>query len=327
MEEKEYGGYLPLELPIAGEYYRNNEDFRVISLNSGRSGIALAALSSGAKRLLIPDYVCPTVPQALDEYNIAYEGYNIDEVLLPKPASIPEDTYILCINYYGILSHDTMLSLYKKYDGRVIFDLTQAFYCEPVKGAFNIYSMRKFFGVSDGAYLLCNQDKEIKSDFPADVSWDKAIHLIKSIETGTNGAYAEAKEREESMGYEIKLMSKLTQRILSSVDYEYVKNKRIENVCVLTEELKDLNTFPAKIPSAPLYIFPFYCEKEGLFESLVKRKVYVPRLWKELMNYKTRAYIENRLSNYMVPLPIDQRYSVSDIKAMAEIVRDCVQLL
>ena len=44
MIEKEFGGYLPLEIAKDGnEYYQSNNSFNVISLNSGRSAFYFAA--------------------------------------------------------------------------------------------------------------------------------------------------------------------------------------------------------------------------------------------------------------------------------------------
>ena len=59
---------------------------------------------------------------------------------------------IVVVNFYGVFFP---INDYCWIPTRsLIIDNTQAFYEPPRKGAYNVYSCRKFFGVSDGAYLI-----------------------------------------------------------------------------------------------------------------------------------------------------------------------------
>ena len=80
--EKEYGGYLPLELSKGRPYYTGED---VIALNAGRYAITYAIEDAGWKKIYLPYWLCDTVKDAihicLPDVEIGY--YHIDDQLLP----------------------------------------------------------------------------------------------------------------------------------------------------------------------------------------------------------------------------------------------------
>lgn len=320
---KEIGGYLPLELDIKSELYTESESLNIVRLNSGRAAITIAAQAVKPKRLYIPYYNCNSVREFLSKHNIAYELYYLDRDLEPKIDAIGRDDWILYVNYYGVLSEKKITKVVKKYRN-VIIDNTQAFFSRPIldDNCFNVYSPRKFVGVSDGGYLVWSGDRRVNVDFPFDHSWERAGYLLKSIEMGTNSAYRDFLESEENLKCDIKRMSPLTQRILQSVDYEKVRNRRERNFDYLRNELDSINGIDISFESTAPFVYPLLIKNARIRERLVKRKIYVPQWWKYLLEEVSRVSIEYELSNYLIPLPIDQRYSECEMRDMVKVVFD-----
>ena len=131
----------------------------------------------------------------------------------------------------------------------------------------------------------------------------------------------------DDFGKNIKYMSKLTHRILSSIDYERILLQRDKNLKTIHDILNKINEFPLDINiENGLMIYPLLVRKKGLREMLVSRNVYVSRWWKYLMDLVPQDSIEYTLSEWLLPLPIDHRYSKEDIKDMAKVVYECYEV-
>lgn len=315
---KEYGGYLPLELPQGKEYYDNLSGMRILRLNCGRSAIYCALLSAAPKKVYIPYYNCATVTKPFELLKIPYEYYRLDDDFIPAGVSLAQDEYLLWVNYFGTAAGSNAWKVFDMHR-RVIFDNTQAFFSPPVRGAYNVYSCRKFFGVSDGAYLIAD-----RLDCPAlteDMSATSAHYMIKAYESGTNGSYADHLANEAAIFSEPKLMSAFTRRVLSSIDYSYVKKRRIENYKALADILGPMNRLSSIEEDQIPMVYPLLMESEGLREYLVKNRVYAPHWWKCVLEMVPVDSLESRLSRHLAPLPIDQRYDSGDMREIAEIVK------
>ena len=109
----------------------------------------------------------------------------------------------------------------------LIVDNSQAFFSMPEKYP-TFYSPRKFFGVPDGAYLYT--EKLLDEDLERDTSYNYCSHLLKRFDLGSQRGYEDYKNVEESFSNRpLKIMSKLTESILSSINYEKVKSIRKQN--------------------------------------------------------------------------------------------------
>ena len=68
--QREFGGYLPLELPHGQELYTGAG---VLRLNCGRNAIVAALRDAGAKKVYLPYYNCNTVYDAVTRAGFAVE--------------------------------------------------------------------------------------------------------------------------------------------------------------------------------------------------------------------------------------------------------------
>ena len=116
-------------------------------------------------------------------------------------------------------------------------------------------------------------------------------------------------------------MSDFTRLMLDSIDYEMVAQRRSENYRELHAQLSDLQELDT--PEKPLspWCYPLLTKKKKLRQSLVGRHVYVPRIWETWVDAEPQDTAEYLFSNYLVCLPIDQRYGKSDMLELARIIR------
>lgn len=317
MAKKEYGGYLPLEVRAADNnlWFDKYKDGKYTALNSGRACITAALLFEKAKRVHIPYYNCHVVEKMLSNYSFTTIKYYLDDEFMPIISDYDADCdWVVYVDYFGINNHEKKKHVIEKYK-RVILDNTQAFFAEPFlyDTVYNVYSCRKFIGVADGAFLMYSKDKEFSIDCEKDISFERYISLLKSIEMGTNAGYKENLLAEESIGYTIKSMSDLTLRILKTVDYQSIRIKRQNNFNLLHEKLNVVNEFKFDYADSTPMIYPLLVSNKSIRQQLVEDKVYVPQWWKYLLTKVKPNSIESKFSNYLIPLPIDQRYTFNDM--------------
>ena len=82
MLNKEFGGYLPLELPeIKGEYYSSDRNFNVLSLNCGRATFYYAAKHSKAKKIYLPYFTCKETASPFHKLGLEVKYYQLDDSL------------------------------------------------------------------------------------------------------------------------------------------------------------------------------------------------------------------------------------------------------
>lgn len=318
---KEFGGYLPLELKEGHELFDRYAKAKVARFNSGRASIVAAAQTVRPIKLYIPRYNCSVVREALQQAGIAYSFYSLDKDLEPAVDSIEEGAWLLYVPYFGTASDEKNDRIAKRYKN-VIFDNTQAFFAKPVLdgNCMNVYSPRKFVGLVDGGYLVWSGNREVSEEYPQDISWERAGFLSKSIELGTNAAYKDNLDSKVCLADGIKRMSVLTHRMLKSLDYDDLANRRDRNYRVLIDRFKDVNQLELPMDGFAPFVYPLVVDDPDLRRKVVGSRIYVPQWWKYLLDEVPEDSIEAWLSKWLLPLPVDHRYTEQDMEEMADII-------
>lgn len=317
----EIGSFIEMEFDGAGEYYKGEN---VIALNSGRAAIYHAARILDCKVVWIPFYQCPSVRDFLIKMGIKVKYYHIDKNFDPIDINQGKKEAVLIVNYFGIMSDKRMAFLRERYDN-VIIDNSQAFFKKPDKTCMNVYSARKFTGVADGAYVVGNGADEM-NDYDQDYSSDTSLFLLRRIEHGCEGeTYKLREENEKRIENSPPLkMSALTKVILGSVDYEKNKAKRKENFETACRFFDDINMLNPRMyydwTCVPM-VYPLLVEKEGLLAYLLEHKLFQGHWWAYLLKETDSACFEHYMSEYMIPISIDQRYSKKELEYTYNLVR------
>ncbi len=313
----EIGGYFSLELRNGTHYHEN-----ALRLNTGRNCFEYILKSRGYKKIYIPYYICDVLLEPLKRLKIAYTFYHIDINLEPiGHFSLKKNEALLYINYFG-LKQKSVADLANIYGKNLIVDNTQAFYAEALEGFDTFYSARKFFGVSDGAYLYTDTDYHYEN-FAQDSSFNKMLHLLKRIDSSAEDGYKEFRRNEDGLkNNPILRMSKLTEQILCSVDHESVKQRRKENYSYLNEKLGGINIIqlPSLMDNTVPLVYPYLTTDSDLRDRLIKNKVFVTTFWLNVLDWTNINDLENQFTKYLIPLPIDQRYGIEDMNRILKII-------
>ncbi len=320
---EEYGGCLHFEIPQGiGGYYDRYKD-HLVNVDSGRSALQYILETFNYKRIWLPVYNCPLVGQRINEVSdIEICWYNI------RPNFLPDiDTYkfdygdcLLWVNYCGVMTNDTIetiLAFQKNTPVKIIFDNIPAYFSQPRMEAINIYSCRKFIGVPDGGHIIGNAVNPVQ--LPTYVTAENYVYLMRAIETGSNSAYEGYTESEKRFSQSDVAygMPKLTKVLLGSVDYNRLITRRKNNFLVLHEALEESNRFSLDISTNTPSVYPYLCSDKKLRERLLESKIYVSRFWKHVLTNELANDFEKDLAEYLIPLPIDQRYDAKDMKYIA----------
>ncbi len=310
------GGYFELELSSAGRFPHSDG----LLVNSGRNALeAILASLPKAAEVFVPRFTCEAVFEPFKRTNTPYIFYDVnDDLELTSLPHLSEKQYLLYTNYFGIKDqYVDCLSLH--YQGHLIVDNSQAFFNTPSNNSLAFYSPRKFVGVADGGIVI----PPMPIDAPTDQSWARMNHLLKRIDLGPSEGYRDFRENSTALGGEpIKKMSVLTERLLKSIDWEKLRYIRRQNFKILHTELGDLNelSIPRMDTLECPMVYPFRTSHTGLRQTLISESIYVATYWPNVLEDNTQSSSAYKLANSILPLPIDQRYGIAEMKRIARLI-------
>ncbi|WP_353132661.1 hypothetical protein [Pseudopedobacter sp.] len=314
---KAIGGYIELQLPSVEEYYPD-----LIKLNTARNAFEYILRANQFSLVYLPYYTCEVLLEPLKKLGVPFHFYTIDKNLDPiiDFRMLPTEC-LLYTNYFGI--KETTVNRLSRSVKNLVIDNSQAFFSKPLKGIDTFYSCRKFFGVSDGAYLQSNNLMSTKLD--RDISVLRMSHLIKSIDLGIEDGYQDYLDNNNLLcNGPIKLMSKLTQRILSGIDYEKCRYIRTQNFKIIHDGLGRYNTLFINMENidGPM-VYPFLIDKR-IKKKLIDKRIYVATYWPNVLKWTSEKMFENYLTEHLVAIPIDHRYDGEDMNRIVNIVKQII---
>lgn len=219
-------------------------------------------------------------------------------------------------NYWG-LHDDYCWKLVSKYKKQLILDYTQAFFSRPIDGIDTFYSCRKFFGVPDGGYLYTDAIADFELE--QDESYTRMDSLVKRIDLSPEAGYDDFhRTSNEFHQIPIRRMSKFTKRMMQGIDYGIAALRRLDNYNLLRKQLGGRQLNYGEIPM----IYPLESELgQELRKKLIANKVFVAKYWPNVDEWAGKDALETWMANYILPLPIDQRYGKEDMERIIQILK------
>lgn len=271
---KPIGGYFEWEFPAnKGTFFHSDG----ILLNSGRHSLEYILMSIGkVNRLWVPYYTCDVVLQPIERLGIPYSFYHIKkDFTLTEELMLADEEYLIYTNYFGIMD-EYCKELASRYTYQLILDNAQAFYAPHIKGTNAFYSPRKYVGIPDGGIAYTNNALEV--ELQDDHSFDRCAHLLKRHDLTPMEGYNDFKESSRQIATSpLSKMSTLTQRMLASLDFKSIKEKRIANFDYLHTHLASTNELV--IPSLDTFscpmVYPYYTKNSELRKQLIAKQVFV----------------------------------------------------
>lgn len=321
---KEIGGYFELENFTGSEYHEG-----LLRLNLGRTALQFMLQQMHITTLWLPSFMCASVFEGCEDAGVRMEFYGITEDFLPdldRKMNRGECLYLM--NYYGQLTEAQILSFKEKY-GTIILDNTHAFFQKAIPGIPALWSVRKYFGVTDGAYADLPGNPcaaQALSALPADSSHTRFSHILGRYEEDASSHYQQMLDNAHSYDHApVRRMSALTQNLLKGIDYGYAKKQREHNYDILASALDSLNPLPLHRPEGP-FVYPFLC-KDGpaLRKQLAREKIFVPTYWSNVIQSTPADSIEHAYAADILALPCDQRYDESDMQRICSILLPLLQ--
>jgi hypothetical protein len=337
---KPIGGFFDIELGEGQENYHP----RALALNSGRACLNLIVQRIAPKTVYVPFYCCDSVIEPLLTQQIPFHFYPINSHLQPLlPQSLGNEEYAIVINYFGIQT-PLINTLVEQYKEQVIVDNTQAFFDRGNGKAWSFNSARKFFGVPDGAYLYCPEQKsQILADVFERNEKFSYFHLLSRLVGKNTEAYQQFLDNERLVDSVPKAISVLSQKLLSTVRYDDVVQQRRSNFDVYHQVLASYNRLTNAIDDylqrEKQNIVPFFypllpfnrVDKTLLFEQ----QIFIPTFWNDTISRfdglqeeheRQRFAFERELAERVLPLPIDQRYTAADCHIVMEVILPLLSL-
>lgn len=303
------GGYFELEFR-QGEHFHKN----AIRLSTARQCLEYILRLRKYNKVYIPYYTCDAILEPIKKLGIQYEFYRIDENLeILSLFEIGELEALLYTNYFG-LKQDYINALSHQYQNLII-DNAQAFFAKPLEGVDTFYSARKFIGVPDGAYLYVdNYEGEIFQTYNPINSLN---YLVGRLTFDAESFYSDFQKSEKNLcNLDIHNMSILSDKILRSLDYYAIIQKRRFNYMYLFRHLDSLNklhfdiSFTDDVPMA----YPFWNNIADLKNKLQAKRIYIPRYWQSVLDLASDEHdVERSLANSLCAIPVDQRYGKDEM--------------
>lgn len=314
----EIGGYI--EFP---EFLGTILHGDAIALNSARNCLVYLIEAKGIKKIVIPKFLCQSVEDICKKKHLSIRYYAIGLDFRPHNLKIQDDEWLYLVNYYGQIDNKELQSISKQFPN-IIVDNVQAYFQSPIKNVDTIYTCRKFFGVSDGAFLCSNASLSRKLE--QDKSAARMLHLLGRYEDSGDKYYTFYKQNEKKIEtLPLREMSAITKNLLRSIDYKRIKYVREENYSYLNEKFSSINKLKLRVPEGP-FAYPLYIENgDQIRKKLIEQSIYIPMLWENVLNICDELDVEYRLARDILPLPCDQRYNLSHMQWITNMIFEILQ--
>ncbi|NOU00628.1 MAG: hypothetical protein HOO95_03495 [Gallionella sp.] len=319
----EIGGYFGLELPWHGELYPD-----ALKLQSGRAAIRAALESAAITQVLLPAYVCDSVIKAVTDSGAKAVFYCLDESRYPKdlPATFPKHSALLYVNYFGLCAKNIAKLRTVIPACRLIIDNSQALFATHQGELATIYSPRKFVGVPDGGLLIHSASLKFKMpDVEDSASIERMRPLIVRMAYSARQGYSDFKKIPLSLQDTTPLlMSRLTQRLLKSIPWTEIAQRRRKNFLLMSKELDGINGMHWELDAADVpmcYPLTLPGEKvDQIRDQLTARNIFIPIYWQDALPRITPNSIETILTNHTLFIPIDQRMESNQVKMLSDLL-------
>jgi hypothetical protein len=321
--ETEIGGFFELALPDFGDPFPDS----FLKFQSARSALRRALESSRFARVLLPTYICNSVVQAVSDAGLVPEFYRLDDRLAPLiSAPLAADAALLCVNYFG-LCDDVIAQIRNTVTpSQLIVDNTQALFSASSAAFATIYSPRKFSGLPDGGLLVAENAAIAMPAEQDDGSLVRMTHLLVRMSGTARESYASFLSSGHSLEDTRPLrMSRLTDRLLRSIDMHAMKNRRRNNFERLAAAFDTTNAqrWTLEATAVPM-CYPLVVGEDvrAIRKALADdSNIYIAAYWEDARHRIEDGSVEQTMLDKCLALPCDQRYTPADIDRLIACVR------
>lgn len=265
------GGYFELELKQGEEKFHSTR----YRLKSGRSSLHFIFAHVKPSRVYLPYYTCDALLEPVINYEIPYSFYSIDKNLeIQDPPVLKANELIVYVNYFDI-KRNYVSQLSNIYSDKLIVDCTQSFFLKGNDKSWFFNSCRKFFGVPDGSDMYVPAGYDLLNEYEALAPNTGFLtdHLLLRFNGNTEKGYPFFQQNEVLNDSALFKMSKLSDHLLSHVQFSDTIQLRKRNFNYLHNKLKFTNLLDAGDPIEPAPVFYPYLPEQFIEKKFLGQEI------------------------------------------------------
>jgi dTDP-4-amino-4,6-dideoxygalactose transaminase len=360
--------YIGGEIEIKeSDYNKSANNLNVFDHNfsfysTGRTAIKYIFKSINPKYpILLPSFLCESIIQPYKEMDLEYNFYkikkdlSIDMEFLRTLLKNDDFSALYFINFFGFIDNAFNLNELKKIqkDLIIIEDCTHSTFIPNLvtnkvyKGDIVFGSLRKTLAVSDGAFILNNENFSIEKPASPDTEFAKLKQLGKTLRwynlneiknPSIDNIYLDLlKFAEDRLNDKIPdtRISNVANQILLNTDFSEIFYKRRENYKTLYNKFINDNSINEvgycikKISNSEMpYMLPYFVKKgnRNRIRNLLRENgVFTSIIWELPNELDRQTYQESfELSDGILCFPIDQRYDSRDMHSVYLTLKDII---
>jgi hypothetical protein len=300
--------------------------------------------SKGIKHVHLPSFICDTLLQAVAYSGLSYSFYPINALDLSAYPDPPTNSGVLLIHYFGHLNKSTEKIRDQIDKDFLIEDATHTFlntnFFQNINDRVIFFSVRKYCASPLGAWSSINSklesasreinEIEQKSLLARQAKWSYLNSKDKIDQKKENyylKLFLEVEEFFNSKIHPFKIPDSAN-KILSGINWKEIIKKRKKNWIVIHSLLGELcNPIYDKLDddSVPLGYVINLKNRDYIKKKLAEKRIFAPIHWPLPSEVNEKYFPDSKkLSQSILTLPIDHRYSSNDMNYIANTIKDLI---
>lgn len=304
-------------------------------LGNARSALAQFLRQRRARRVWLPSFICQAVAEGAEAGAASVDFFPVDETLAADGAFLARrmrrGDFVLAVDYFGIAPEAAFRRLVaQRRDVHWIEDRAQALDVGAAAwGDWQLFSPRKLLGVPDGGILTGAGRRAIAPgalETPAieGMLGAQAARLDDPACRRSASWFAAFRRSEAAQEVALDAMSQVAVSILRAADATAMARTRLANWRALHRALAPFAALRRPSGPAPFGYVIRVPDAERAQAQLAARGVFAQRHWARLPSPRGRFPDAHRLARQLLTLPCDHRYDLSGMRAVARVVRACL---
>ncbi len=318
---------------IGGEHELLSDNLYYGVTNSGRSSLRWAIQSMGLhhKKILIPDFICQIVIDVLIEQGVSFHFYHVHSdlsIVLDSHSLLDVDAVYL-VRYFGAQTNslDNVLATLRIpfiYDD--VFGISRPLFDHSCHWIY-FNSLRKITPIADYSQLISNhtladvnleqlgcfsklkyQAKDLKAKHLVDGTGDESSYLVP-FDAAEQLLDASSPRIYQPSGRSVVLAN----LFYSTVDQEILHR---QNNLELAKYLFPNHFYLDILPAFPSFLPIILSKRDFIRKQLMKHQIFLAVHWPRL------SITYNQLSDCLLSLPLDSRYSQLDIERVCGLIME-----
>ena len=337
------GGFHELELPdkctpyLSAWDHMTSQTVAPLTYTNARSALHTILESNRPSTIWYPAYYCCEAIVNLPDSSIDFfpVGQELEPDIDWLNKKIKSGDALIGVDYFGRSPSENFCEFVKHHpDILWIEDRAQAISPKKTWGDWVIYSSRKLFGVPDGGIAICMNSEKYNPERISQpkMSNDRFIECIAPLllrledREGTENYswYSKFRNSEELNGITKERMSNTSKLLLRMIDIKQHIERRLSNAIYLHTKLPNNMQLFSATPTEPLIGYPIVVDNRDYIASeLAKNSIFCPVHWR---NQASPACFsdEHKLSQSILTLPSDQRYSENDMDKISSAISSII---